>query len=174
MSTVSYKRKVIDVRVSQRILWVGAEAYPLHNIARAQTIKLVPKRGPALWSYLKAMVLWIFLGVVAGFVTESSGFDTAPLTDLVAVVVFVLIAVSTVRLITALLRRTLYALVIETAGTPYGAVISTDENLVTQLVRRIMSAINNPQAEFQLQVENFHLGDKIQQFGNHNLGKGEK
>lgn len=168
---MSYKREVIDIRVSQRILWVGAEAYPLHNIARAQTIKLVPKRGLAL---LKAIVLWVVLGVAAAVVTGLPGFGSVTLTSLMAVVVFVLIVVSTIRLIAVLSTRTLYALVIETAGTPYRALVSTDGNLVTQLVHRIMDAINNPQAEFQLRVENFHVGDKIQQFGNQNLGKVDK
>jgi hypothetical protein len=68
-------------------------------------------------------------------------------------------------------RRTYYALVIETAGTPNTALVSTDESVVNHLVYQIMDAIDNPQAEFQMQVENFHVGDKIQQFGDHNVGK---
>jgi hypothetical protein len=36
--TVMARREVIDVKVVRRVLWVGAEAYPLRNIARATTI----------------------------------------------------------------------------------------------------------------------------------------
>lgn len=124
-----------------------------------------------LWGYLKAIMLWVFLGVTAAVVTELLQFDSNTLPGLVVVVVLVLIVVSTIRLIAALSKRTLYALVIETAGTPYRALVSTDGNLVTQLVHRIMDAINNPQAEFQFRVENFHVGDNFQQFGNQNVGK---
>jgi len=108
---VSYKREVIDIRVSQRILWVGAEAYPLHNIARAQTIKLVPKRGQAF----KALALWVFLGVAAVGVGELLGLASLAVA---VVVVLVFIVVSTIRLVVALSTPTFYVLIIETAGTP--------------------------------------------------------
>lgn len=164
---MSYKREVIDVRVSQRILWVGTEAYPLHNIARAQTIKLVPKRGQAL----KALTLWVFLGAVTVGITNAVDVTFGVVGFAVAGVTLALIAISAIRLMVALLTPTFYALVIETAGTPYKALVGTDENLVIHIVHRIMAAINNPQAEFQFRVENFHVGDKIEQFGNHNVGK---
>lgn len=164
------KREVIDVRVSQRILWVGGEAYPLRSIARVQTNKLVPRLGLALWGYLKTIVLWVFLGVVAAVVTGLLEFDSNALPRFVAVVGLVLI-VSTIRLIAA--TRTFYELVIETAGAPYRALVSPDENLVTGLVHRIVDAINNPQAEWQVRVEN-HFGDKINQYGDHNVGKVQK
>ena len=60
---MSYKREVIDVRVSRRVPWVGEAAYPLQNIARAQRVKLVPKRGAALRSYVKAVLLCLLLAV---------------------------------------------------------------------------------------------------------------
>jgi hypothetical protein len=171
---MSYKREFINVRVSRRVLWVGAEAYPLQNIARAQTIKIVPKRGAAVGRYIAAVVLWVILGVVAAAAISSAmrfGSNYQSTSGVVVIVVLVLIVISTIRLIRVLSRRTLYALVIETAGTPYTALVSADGNMVTRLVHLIMDAIDNPQAEFQLQVENFHVGDKIQQFGNQNVGK---
>jgi hypothetical protein len=33
----------VNVRISKRVLWVGTEAYPLQNIARAQAVKVIPK-----------------------------------------------------------------------------------------------------------------------------------
>jgi hypothetical protein len=47
VTAVSYKRELIDVAVSRQVLWVGSEAYPLQNIARAQTLRLVPNRRAA-------------------------------------------------------------------------------------------------------------------------------
>lgn len=158
---MSYKREFINVRVSRRILWVGAEAYPLQNIARAQTIEIVPRRGAAIGRYVMMVVLWLILGGAAALAIHA----------LAVLVALVLIVISTIRLIKALSRRTFYALVIETAGTPRTALVSADRNMVNRLVHLIMDAIDNPQAEFQFQVENFHVGDKIQQFGNQNVGK---
>ena len=168
---MSRKREVIDVRVSRRILWVGAEAYPLLNIARAQTIKLVSKPGAAVRRYLKAVVLWVLLGIVAGVAIKSAGSLSSSPDAVPWVVVLVLVAISTIRLIKSLRERTFYALVIETAGTPRTALVSTDEDMVSKLVNRLMDAIDNPLAEFEFKVENFHVGDRIQQFGDHNVGK---
>jgi hypothetical protein len=47
----SLEHEVIDVRVSRRVLWVGAEAYPLQNIARVKMITLVPNRRTSLRRY---------------------------------------------------------------------------------------------------------------------------
>jgi hypothetical protein len=49
---MSIQHESINVRVSKRILWFGSEAYPLHNITRTNTLKLVPKRGVAIKRYL--------------------------------------------------------------------------------------------------------------------------
>jgi hypothetical protein len=170
------KRDVIDIRVSQRILWIGAEAYPVQNIARAQTVRVVPRRGAAVWGYVKAIVLWLLLGLVAAAVMSSAdavsvGGKAFDVGGLATFVVVVLIVISTVRLILNLARPTLYALVVETTGGPRTAVISRSQNLVAQIVHGIMDAINNPHAEFQYRVENLHVGDNFHQFGNQNVGK---
>jgi len=167
---VSYKRQIIDIRVSRRILWIGSEAYPLHNIARAQTVNLVPRRAPAVWAYVKAIMLWLLLGVAAGFVREA-GLIPSNLADIASIAVPVLMLISTIKLIADLSRRTLYALIIETAGTPHTALVSRDKNMMTKLVTWIMDAINNPQAEFEFRVENLQVGDTVQQFGHQNVGK---
>jgi Family of unknown function (DUF6232) len=172
-SGLSRKSETIEVQVSQRILWVGGEAYPLQNIARAQTIKLVPKRAAAFGRFLIAIIVWILLGV-AGIVAinNAQSVDVDPnVRTAVVVVVSVLVLVSTIRLLRVLMERTLYALVIETAGSPRTALVTPDGNQVTNLVRAIMNAINNPQAEFRTLVQNIHRGDKIQQFGSHSVGK---
>jgi hypothetical protein len=104
VKTGSLKRKMIAVSIQQGILWVGAEAYPLRNIARAATKELTPNRGAA----------------VRRFLTLSS--------------------------------PKLYALTIETVGTQHTALVSTDNNLLYAIAIEIMSAIDNPQAAFQMTV----------------------
>lgn len=171
----------IDVRVSQQVLWVGAEAYPLQNIARAQTIKLTPNRRAAWRRYLRAIVFWALLGAAAAVaikqaprissVQGSHALHSAAVGVLVLVVA--LTAISTIRLISTLSRGTYYGLVIETAGTPRRVLVSTDQYVVTKLVHKIMDAINNPLAEFQERVRDvhYHFGDEITQYGDHSVGK---
>ena len=170
---MSRKSETIQVRVSQRILWVGAEAYPLQNIARAQTIKLVPKRAAAFWRFLMEITVWTILGVAGIVAINNAQFIEVDSEARIAVVVVVsvLVLVSAIRPIRVRMERTLYALVIETAGTPRTALVTPDGNQVTNLVRAMMNAIDNPQAEFKTLVQNIHAGDKIQQFGSYNLGK---
>ncbi|WP_369173817.1 DUF6232 family protein [Streptomyces sp. R28] len=171
---MAFKREVISVRVSRRILWIGAEAYPLNNIARAQVIKIVPARAAAVGRFLSQAVLCVVIWVAARALSgeEQVLSDAGPgFLTIATVVALGVLVIATVKLLSVLLRRHYFALVIETAGTPRTALVSADPNLVDQLVVNIMDAIDNPQAAFSMQVENFHLGDKIQQFGDRNVGK---
>jgi hypothetical protein len=82
-----------------------------------------------------------------------------------------LVSISTIRLIVKLSKQmTYFALVIETAGTPRRALVSADQNLVTNLVHMIMDAIDNPTASFHYRVENFVdlRGAQGVQVGDHN------
>ena len=181
------KSELTKVSVSRRILWVGAEAYPLRNIARAQAIELPPQRGTAIRRYLGAVIFCVILGVVAAVaatkLTTVASVPSSAFTALhgVEIAAVALIAISTIRLLVKLSARTLYALVIETAGTPFAALVSTERNRVIELVRMIMDAIDNPEADWNLTVENFHVGDqihgdkiygdKIKVAGSRNVGK---
>jgi len=167
------RTEIIDVGVRRQILWVGGEAYPLHNIARAMTVKLVPRRGSAVGAFVRAVLLWAFLGlggVVALRYAELSRSDADMLTNYLALGAVALMAVSTIKLLVALARPTLYALVIETAGTPRTAVVSPNRALLNQLVEQIMDAINNPSTAFNVQVENYYGGNHVKQYGSQNVG----
>jgi hypothetical protein len=178
VTAMSRKSELIRVRVSRRILWVGAEAYPLQNIARARAIELPPPRGAAVRHYLGAVVFFVILGVGAAVATTRldtvATVSSSALNALhgVMIVAGALIIISTIRLSIKLSARTLYALVIETAGTPFAALISTAKDTVIDLVHMIMDAIDNPQAEWNLMVENVHIGDKVSgdKFGGDKFG----
>ncbi|MEU6803218.1 DUF6232 family protein [Streptomyces neyagawaensis] len=169
------KREIIDVRVSRRVLWVGGEAYPLHNIARAAAVRIVPDRAGAVGRFLRNVLLVVLLGIIAGVALDSS--PSSPVSELgslesLGFVAAVLCAAFTVQLLSVLCRRTYYALVVETAGAPFTALTSRDPEVVSRLVHRIMDAIDNPEAEFHVKVENYHLGDKINMVGGErNIGK---
>jgi uncharacterized protein DUF6232 len=173
---MSRRAKVLEVGVSRRILWIGSAAYPLHNIARAQTIEIAPDRGRAVRHYVAQMLVWLVLGVGAFAALNgadlSSDSDAADLRTLAWGVLLLLIAISTVRVLTALMARTYYAMVIETAGSPQTALISTDKREVSSLVRQTMAAIDDPAAEFHYQVNNItKIGEQYNLSGKYSVGK---
>jgi len=172
------------VRVSQQILWVGAEAYPLQNIARAQTARLVPNRAWAWRRFLAALVFEVLLVAAAAValrlaprVSSVRGYNAVHAVHGVAVGVLVLAVVlaviSTIRLMVRLSKGTYYTLFIETAGTPHRLLVSPDQYAVTKLFQQIMEAINNPQVEFEERVKtiHYHFGDEFTQYGDHSIGK---
>jgi hypothetical protein len=165
--------KLIDIRVSHRVLWVADEAYPLQNIARARTAKLVPKRAGAVVRLVVVVLLWVGLAV-AGRPALTAARVPRATRDLVlgyaSTGLVVLVAVCAIWMVVVVLRRPLYALVIETAGTPFTAVVSPDRDLISRLVHSIMDAIDNPAAEFGYRIENYYGGNHVKQFGDNNVG----
>lgn len=114
--------KPITIGVNQGILWIGGEAYPLHNIARVQNVQLVPGRGRAAGTFVKQLLIWVVLGVggVAGLrFADLTSSDAATYTEYIGIGVGTLVLISLIRLLIVLLRRTYHALVIETSGTPH-------------------------------------------------------
>jgi hypothetical protein len=161
---MAYRRTATNVRVSKRILWFDSEAYPLHNITRTNTLTLVPNRGLAIKRYLILVgILWIFAAIVASA-------TPAPVAILVTVGALAWAIFKLIRLID-FLRQTFYELVIETAAGSRRALVSKDSRVVADLAFRITDAINNPAAEFQMRVENFHVGDNVSMIGDNNVGK---
>ncbi|MEV7192042.1 DUF6232 family protein [Streptomyces sp. NPDC093510] len=163
---------MISISVSRRVLWVDTAAYPLHNIARVTTRTV----RPSFAKILKHVVRWllvvyvVFMGV-ALYSTQGRTTLAGIIMPVVLLFLSALLISGLVRLFAAVARKALHQLNIETAGAPYAVLASPDRELVTQISQSIMEAIDNPQAEFQFQVENFHIGDSIKQFGNANTGK---
>jgi hypothetical protein len=161
---MSLRYESIDVRVSQRILWFGNEAYPLHNITRTNFLKLVPNRSAAIRSHLRTVVISLLVAaVLAAF---------APPAAATAIIVGVLawLAYKTYKLV-EFLKIELYELVIETAAGSHRGLVSTNGGVVIDLSRRITDAINNPHAEFEMRVENIHVGDNVNTYGDYSVGK---
>ncbi|MFD6423456.1 DUF6232 family protein [Streptomyces sp. NPDC060198] len=160
---------MLQVTVSRRVLWVGAEAYPLQNIARAQAAMYKPAYADAVASFVRRIVLLALTAGVWFWIVNLT--DSKALRTLSLFMTGLLLAASVIRLVRVLLRKTFYALIIETAGSPQTALVSWSLDEVYRLVHMIMDAIDDPNASFSLQVENLHVGDRINQYGNHNAGK---
>lgn len=158
------KHKTVDIRVSRRILWFGTEAYPLHHITRTNTRKLPIKRGLVMKRYAASVAPWLAVAAVMLVVAPEL------IAALAVVAILALIVFKTIRLIEFLNLR-LHELVIETAAGSHTGLVSDNETVVSDLAIRITDAINNPLAEFQIQVEKFHVGDNVNMSGDHNIGK---
>jgi hypothetical protein len=174
----------INVQVSQGILWVGSDAYPLRNIARVQPVKVVPNRRAFLRRYLIVVVFCVFLIAVgaaavraASRVTSVQGYNALHSgANGAFALAGVLAVIGTIWLIVRLLKQTAYALVIETAGTPRTALITYDEDLIFRLVRRITAAISNPHDRWKERVPVINInaaGAKGIQIGQGNVFKGD-
>lgn len=170
------KTETIEVGVHQRVLWIGAEAYPLRNIARVSTADVVHRKGAAVARFIGYSLFWVVLGVIALVVLFVTGvLQTDDQSDLAIKVagglVGLLILIRLVVLLSLLLRRGLWALIIETAGTSHRAVISADKHLINTLVREIVTAINDPSASFSHTINNIVTGDQYNQYGRNSTGK---
>ncbi|GAB1510294.1 DUF6232 family protein [Actinophytocola sp. KF-1] len=161
---MALSHEAINVRVSQRILWFGSEAYPLPNITRTNTLTLQPNRGALIRQYVLSVLVTLFVMGIAGSAAPGS------VAALVILGGLAWLAYRTYRLV-ELLKLTLYVLNIETAAGSHRGLTTDNPNVVADLQLRITDAINNPHAEFQMQVENFHVGDNFTMFGNNTVSR---
>jgi hypothetical protein len=165
-------RQTITVQVKDKVLWIGSDAYPVQNIARAQARKLIPgKRQSPVWPFVKTLARWLVVGIVASIVVALAHLGSR-WNAVVWLVVLVFIAFAVVRMIRDLRKRDIpyYSLLIETAGTPREALISDSEEVINTIIGEIMRAINGEPVDWRQPVNNFY-GDFFNQFGDHNVGK---
>ncbi|MER8237527.1 DUF6232 family protein [Streptomyces sp. NPDC094049] len=153
----------------RRMLWVGAAAFPLHNISRVQATRYQPDWGAALLSLLKwllgAVVVYVVLMLLFGGGPESVGEGGG-----VLLVLLVLLAVFLGR---SLFEPTRPILIVETAGGTWMIVTLPDVDELRDIAGRIVHAIDHPEAEFTKNVYQFtqYNGSVIQQTGNKNRAK---
>ncbi|MEU0737926.1 DUF6232 family protein [Streptomyces sp. NPDC006134] len=167
------RRELVNVRVSRRVLWLDGDAYPLQNIARARTAEIPPRRAEEAGKAFGIGIAMTLFGVIAlwflGIFPEWGPVVFLTWTVKVGGIIFYLFLILAMAEICT--RKILYALVIETSGPPSTLIASESRAVVDDLVRKITDAIDDPQAEFQVTVENLQIGDRIQQIGNHNIGR---
>ncbi|WP_405003627.1 DUF6232 family protein [Kitasatospora purpeofusca] len=149
----------VNVSVSNHILRVGDNSYPLRNISCTRIHHIQPDRSKPVWSF----VGWCLLLPVLSLGTTNG---TVRLWILV-----IGFAVQLVRLALRLLARTVHQLIIETPGRSETAAESRDLAQIQLLAALIDKALGNPLAEFRITAENIHIGDAITQYGSNNTGK---
>lgn len=162
----------LTVQVKDKVLWIGSDAYPVQNIARAQARQLIPdKRKSPIGPLLKSAAKWVGLAIVASIVASVAHLGSA-VNTIIWLVALGFIALAVVRMIQNLNKkdRPYYSLVIETAGTPKTALISDNENVIDTIISQIMKAINGEPVNWTQTVNNFY-GDYFNQYGGYNTGK---
>ncbi|MEU0576135.1 DUF6232 family protein [Streptomyces griseoincarnatus] len=174
----------LDLRVGKRLLWVGGAAYPLQNITRVYTFTLMPRRKEATMLFLKraALTLAVAFGltIVAALATignQSLAGGILVFTWMGAIGALVF---SAVEMFSVLGAPPQYVLAVETSGPSIAMVTSSDPRRLDQLVAPIVQAIENPEAEFQVKVEqlvvdpkNYYFGDNVNMYGGSgNVGVG--
>jgi hypothetical protein len=158
------KHKDVHVRISRRILWVGSQAYPLAHVVRIQPAEVRLRRIPAVKDFFRRVGATLALAAL-GLIAMACAGRIVPTS---VWVVFWLCAAAllifhSVRLIRLLLLPKLYVLRVATAGTEHAAVVSTDREKIHDLAGQVADAIDNPEAEFEVRVDNieFIYGDKV-------------
>lgn len=158
-------REVIEVRVARRMLWVGADAFPVTNITRVRALSWGTARGPAVSAFVRFMILLVAL--------TAGGLGAFGVVLVVVAPAATIAVILVSRLVSVLRTKTYYVLVIETGGAAHPALVSLDITEVQDLVARITDAIDDPNAAFAIRIENHiaQIGDTINVAGTDNTGK---
>lgn len=174
------ERQVGEIRISRRVLRIGHQTYPLANISRVQTARVVWAGRKSTWYPLRRIAgLLVLAGVSLGATNVvlpqldlGSSADLEQTARQAATVVSILAAAwigwsLLVLLYRLLLRRTRYALLVETSGTQYTALSGTDLREVHRIEGVIIAAIEDPPAnEISVQVHgDLVMGDQTKQTG---------
>ncbi|MFJ5221664.1 DUF6232 family protein [Streptomyces sp. NPDC088400] len=167
----------VELKVGRRLLWVGEAAYPLHNITRVHTLVLRPKRMEAFMSFLKwlgiIVVAFVLLQMVnansASPYDEQAGSDSASTLRVLGIAVVIGLAL---RLAKEWSAPSQHVLAVETSSASTALVTLPNPEQLRQLVRYLVNAIENPEAEFHVRVErvlvnpkNYHFGDNVNMYG---------
>lgn len=174
ISATTMNPSTVELRISKRLLWVGGAAYPLHNIARVYTFTLRPKRLQAFTAFLRragltVLVLLFLLVLVDGLLPSEDADNILPAVWAAGVMLLVF---HTGALFVVLVSPDHHVLAVETSGPSTAVVTARNAEHLDRLVGYIAHAIDNPEAEFHVQVEtlsinagNYHFGDNVNMYG---------
>jgi hypothetical protein len=162
------------------VLYVGHKtAYPLTGIVRVQWDRLKINTGRhvriILANITLFLVVWFIAQGIWDIITRLSagsspaGFGLIPFA---ALVFFGYRCIYPARML-LLSRHPYFLLSVDTTGYVGSRFINPDGESLEVLARRIIDAIDNPDADWQMQVNNYHVGDTINQTGPASIGKVE-
>ncbi|MER8224040.1 DUF6232 family protein [Streptomyces sp. NPDC094143] len=173
----------VELRVHNRLLWVGGAAYPLRNIARVYTFTLHPKRKEAVFRFLTragiTLAVAIGLSIIGGLTYLADESAAGGLLTFVWICSIAALIYFLVEMLSVVTAQSHYVLAVETAGPSTAMVTSRDPHHLDRLVGYVAGALENPDTEFTVTVErltinspsNYHFGDNVNMYGgNGNVG----
>lgn len=169
---MSPKREVVDVRMHERILWIGSKAYPIPHIAMVELSTWRLSWPPVLRSYGKAVLLYAVALVLATMLSDSILFRMESLPKLVLFVIAIHFVVKTFKLLEILTAGPYQVLLLRTTGASIEAIISPDQHHLTKIAQDIVDGINNPQATFTYKIKKL-VSNTFNQSGLLNIGAQE-
>ncbi|MFE6141257.1 DUF6232 family protein [Streptomyces sp. NPDC056442] len=140
--------RVLRLRVSRRMLWVGTAAFPLHNITRVEAYKQQPDRAAAVLRFLR----WFAVAVVVYAVINQGSGGNADVGDASPLVIVLLIALAGF-LLRELFQKPKPVLDIEMSSGSTVAVTLPSVDELRDIAGLIARAIDNPAAEFNRVVQ---------------------
>lgn len=151
------------VIISEGILWIGDEAYPLRHISHVGK-RVVKVNKWAVWRRFLLYVAVILLA--SGMLSFAS--------EVFATIAMVVgLALATLQLVMWLTNKPpLYGLAVDTAGSQSHDIWTSVEGEITWLVGEIVKGLKFPdEAQMVLNVQHAVSGDLIQQYGPGSIGK---
>ncbi|MFD9289214.1 DUF6232 family protein [Streptomyces sp. NPDC060030] len=152
--------------MTKGLLWVGEAAYPLRNLARVYTVDVIPNRAKA-WRQF-----WWRAGILFGLLLVVKQIDSMVAAILLINPGGLALVYFTIRLLIVIKSKDYYALAAETCGQSTAMVTAADRGHLRSLAFAITEAIDNPAAEFQMQVQainfnprHYHTGDNVNMYG---------
>ncbi|MEU0406173.1 DUF6232 family protein [Streptomyces sp. NPDC006197] len=168
--------------ISKRLLWVNGAAYPLENIVRVYTFVLRPRKAEAVRVFVKRVVLTLLVALGIGLFTAlARGFG--PGQEEPSAFVGFLLQISILGVLGALIWSLVDMLAVVTASAHdvlaietngrSTAMVSGELRYLNELVVRIASAIDKPDAELTVTVgaltisnpSNYYFGDAVNIYG---------
>lgn len=163
----------ITVRVSNKVLYIGTTtACPLAGVVRVQWTPFTIPRGRAIRSILLNLAVFLILfkvlGTLAGYFTAFA--ENAGLVLFGLLVVLIIRSWEPVTILWAS-RNRYHVLSISSSGGVGTQLANRDAESLRRVARMIIDAIDDPAADWQVQVVNHHVGDNIYQSGAASIAK---
>ncbi|MFD3992678.1 DUF6232 family protein [Streptomyces sp. NPDC058548] len=161
----------MHLRVSRRMLWVGAAAFPLHNITRVEAYRIKPDRGATLLRFLKwlvvAVIVYAVLLAASDAETRTDARDNPGILILVG-------GLGAFFLLRDLFEPAKPALAVELASGSTVLVTLPNMEELRAIAGLIAQAIDNPAAEFSTVVRQFSNTNNYGTVVNMNGGRNNK
>jgi len=169
----------LTLRVSDKVLYVGSTtAYPLAGVVRVQWERYAPRNGRAIRTILSNLTAFgplIFLA--NSLANPSTAYNPfVGIAEFSGIIEFILVVGCIVRCweparILWESRHPYYTLSINTAGSVSTQLGNPDGEHLAKVARMIIDAIDDPTANWQIPVINYHIGDNIHQSGPGSVAK---